>query len=322
MKERLENTRQSVGWFREELGTSSWVGRNDGYYYATYSSWLIDDVRLKIMPVPSYSRKTIQVFLNPANEIVEKLIAKGLGTRNDWRNLPDATHDFFGMCASTVLAHGEANYEIVYFLNEENKPVDFRLMFIPPDSLSFQNQKITQHIPEAIVQQRNLPSSQVQISPNVILTFQLHEYMRNNFSHTMESLAIIGREVFPQFATEITLGQRRGYFDLKKYTESKNMALADAAKLIGWNGRQTVNESTLEYYQLHRLLRFERFITELRDEILATLNEGLQRVGRQVGFSSQIVIEGLPTISDVEKAETQLLEGACKFEDVMQPFHY
>jgi hypothetical protein len=39
-----------------------------------------------------------------------------------------------------------------------------------------------------------------------------------------------------------------------------------------------------------------------------------------MGFAAEIIIEGLPTIPDVEKAESELESGSKPFGDIYKPF--
>jgi hypothetical protein len=315
-----EHTKRSVSWFREELTGTGYKEDLVDYHSTGYASWLIEDVRLRVMPVPGGTNRSIQVYISPADDNIESLIAEGLDARNYWRELPSAAHEFFGMCAATILAHEEAHYELDYFLDAERKPIGFKLAFIPAGSLSVQGGKILQHIPPTIVHRRGLSSDQVEISSDLVLTFRAPEYVRESLAYMMESIAITGQAGLPSFVLEAMRDMRESYFDHSLFEESRNLSVADATKIIGWSGRQMINGSILEYYQLHRQLRFERFLVELRNQLLATLNDGLSRVGKRLGFSAEMKIEGLPTLMDVEAAETRLREGAGKFKEVTKPF--
>jgi hypothetical protein len=66
-------------------------------------------------------------------------------------------------------------------------------------------------------------------------------------------------------------------------------------------GRRTgalakINKNMLEYYVLHRRLRFERFRIVLREHLLGTLNESLARAGENVGFGGHLTVEGVGTV--------------------------
>jgi hypothetical protein len=96
--------------------------------------------------------------------------------------------------------------------------------------------------------------------------------------------------------------------------------LGEAVKPIGWNARGSFNDCVLFYYWIHLMIRFERFKIELRDAMLNTLNDGIQRVGQKIGFNGKITIDGLPTLADVDAAIVNLKSGTMAFSDVMKPF--
>jgi hypothetical protein len=74
-----------------------------------------------------------------------------------------------------------------------------------------------------------------------------------------------------------------------------------------------------EYYLTRRQMRFLRFACLLRDEILATLNDGLARTGARARFTAQIAVEGAVTVLDVDQAEAQLIAGERPFDDLLKP---
>lgn len=119
---------------------------------------------------------------------------------------------------------------------------------------------------------------------------------------------------------EFGYARKRVPFDSGVHTRAHRLAVADACKDLGWNARNFDNEGMLEYYALHRELRFERFKAELRGHLLDSLNEALARTAEKVGFSGRLTIDGVPTISDVKTAETHLAAGDMPFKDLMKPF--
>ena len=137
----------------------------------------------------------------------------------------------------------------------------------------------------------------------------------------MDSLAILSEKIVPDFAMDaISNPYTDALYDISEHNVWRKRAIADAGKLIGWNARGLIQEDTLEYYILHRQLLFEQFQIELRNSILATLNDGLKRAGRLVGFDAQICIKGLPTLGDVATARAELLAGSKPFKEILQPF--
>jgi hypothetical protein len=101
------------------------------------------------------------------------------------------------------------------------------------------------------------------------------------------------------------------------------MAVAEATKLIGWNARQIPDDVfTTEYYYIHRFLLFERFKLQVRESILEALNDAITRAGKILNFASQIVMEGLPTLTFIQESRKALEQGSKKFNDIMTPFFF
>jgi len=119
---------------------------------------------------------------------------------------------------------------------------------------------------------------------------------------------------------DLAAGTKRTSYDTKAHIYTHSVALASACKLLGWNARQLFQKEALEYYLIHRELSFEHLKIELRDGILQTLNEGIERAGKVIGFSGRIEIEGLPTIRDVESARNHLEAGDLPFNKILEPF--
>ncbi len=137
----------------------------------------------------------------------------------------------------------------------------------------------------------------------------------------MSSLDAVGLGILPDFAlASMRSGGRSVPFDTEAHLRTRHMALAEATSAIGWNARWSFDGDVLEYYLLDRQLTFEQFKIELRDEILATLNVGLRRIGTEMGFRAQVVLEGLPTLTDVVTARERLSSGNIAFKELTDPF--
>ena len=117
-----------------------------------------------------------------------------------------------------------------------------------------------------------------------------------------------------------TRNQTDSFYDAKEHIRAEKLALAAATRTIGWTGGETLSEIFLEYYTLHRRLVFERFVISLREPILETLNEMLDRVGPRFGARSRLQISGLPTLKDVETAMIEFAAGERTFNSVLDDF--
>ena len=119
---------------------------------------------------------------------------------------------------------------------------------------------------------------------------------------------------------ELGKPRKRAPFDTNVDIRAHRVAVANAFNELGWDASGLIDEDMLEYYVLHRRLRFERFKVELREHLLDTLNESLARAGDEIGSSGRLTLEGVPSLSDVDAAESHLAAGDIPFKDLIEPF--
>jgi len=319
----LNRSQQSIFYYSDLAGREDPVLRaRPDYFRQSYTHMLIEDVAASIMPIGGRSQnRPFRVLLTPADPKVEELIEGGIAHRDYNGDLAESVCDFFHECAQTIMAFGEAVYEIVYL----SKPSDgtivrFELGFIQPRTVMHRRGKLVQYVPLEAARRLNVPQY-VQLLPERVLTFKPPAYVNDKLEHIMKCLSFLSTHMLPDFALPAMAGEIKSIpYDSSVFLRSQKLALADAGKLIGWNARGIVEGEVLEYYWLHRQLIFERFKIELRDTILRTLNEGLELAGRDVGFSGQLKFEGLPTLDDVKDAEAHLAAGDMPFKEVLKPF--
>jgi hypothetical protein len=319
---KLHSSQQSVFYFPQLADQKDPVlSARPSYYDYYFSSLLIEDVKLKILPRGgSANRKSFALFLKPSDSKIEKLIAEAVTQNYHVRNLVRAICGFFDFCAQTIMEFGEAIYEIVYFSRDDGKIVKFRLVNIQPISVIHRRGRTLQYVPPNIARERNV-SQYVLLPSDRILTFKPPAYVQRELGGIMESLASLAPPRPPSLTYQELNGRsKQSFLDSSARIRTYKMALAESGKLIGWNARGLFSEDVLEYYSLHRQLLFEKFEIELRNDILSTLNDGLDRTGKEMGFSGKLEIEGLPTLADVDVAQTHLAAGDSSFEEILDSF--
>lgn len=329
-KHDLKRSQQSVFWYdTAETMADPRISKRTDYYHHSYTSMLIDDVRNALIPTPNHTERSFDINLNPTDEAAERIVIDAIDRRDLGSDLTDALWDFMEECAAAVIVNEEAFYEITYYLDGDGKKVAFYLSYIPAGTVLHDGDKLKQYVPESIAKERELSGQYFDLSSERILIFTLPRYVQSGFGEMMAFLAKESENLFPKFfmddlhnMSNPRSGNNRTPFDQAKFIRTQKMALAEATKLIGYNFRDYSMEYVTEYYYLHRELLLERFKVELRNSILATLNEGVIRAGKELGFNGQIEILGLPTIEDVITAQTKLSKGNGTFDEIMKPFKY
>jgi len=287
---------------------------------------LIEDVYTQVFPIGGQSKnEAFKVQLSPPSGTLTALVASALNSRDrGWRHeLPSALADFFHECSQSLITFGEVVYEIVYFSNpEDHKVAKFELQKVRPFTIKRHRGQLVQIIPQEVVLQRKAPPF-IPLREDHMLVFSLPAKLRRTLDTTLESLAVLSRKLMPEFAMrDFVHAASKYHYDSANQIQAQKLALAEAGKQIGWNARALLYDDLLEFYFFERQLRFERFKVVLRTLIRDTLNRGLHLIGEKMGFRAQLVVEGLPTISDVERAERDLKSGSKPFGKILAPFRF
>lgn len=316
----LISSRQSVWFYSDMVADDPNLNKKSAYYGASETTMLIDDVRSMTLPVPEYSRKSYRVNLSASDPKLEGLITDAIETQYDQQDLTDAIYEFFQQCIGVIVAYGRAGYEIVYFSTGGGEIDSFQIALIPPSAFIINKNKFQQYVPPEIASELKLERQYIEFRSENIVLFELPEYVKAQHDQMMESLAFIGKNLFPKFALE-NMYKPTIPFSQADYFLSREIALAKASRIIGWNSRNYSNEYKFEHYVWRRQLIFYKFVCSLRATILQTLNEALTRIGGKMGFTAELSIEGLPTAADVDAALRKLQEGDLKtFDEVLKPF--
>jgi hypothetical protein len=261
-----------------------------------------------------YSAETI-----PTNDDTETLIQQAIMRDDIGHSLSEALSDFLHMCVQTVCAHGEAFYEIVYCGSKSDKPEDFLLVPIVPELMERTANGWRLHIPEGAIARQERTDEAYEIPAENIVHFQLPIPIRAKWLKFLEALVVLGRQSSDALAFMDPKAQKPFPYDLTEHLRSHRVALAQITGSIGWSGRRLATEDMLEFYELSRLIRFEGFRIQLRDALLAQLNEGLRKAGKKLGFEAQIVVHGVPQLQDILNAQRELAEGTvATFKELIE----
>jgi hypothetical protein len=284
-----------------------------------YMHMFPEDVALSIMPIGGRSsRPDFKVTISPADRRTEQIIAAGLNESHSRDSLANALYDFFRMSAASLCAVDRLVFEIVYLEDRESgKPVGFELVFVNADQIVETGGQIYQSIPPEIAVEHNV-AALIPLSREDLITFKPPKDFEKALRDMRAGLSQLDKMQLPAIMLEAT--KNNIPYDFKAHQRSMKLALVEIVKPIGWYARGSFNDQVLSYYWIRLMLTFEQFKIQLRNTMLATLNEGLQCIGQKMDFKAQIQIDGLPTLTDVDAAIQNLNSGAMAFTEVMAPF--
>ncbi len=284
---------------------------------------LLEDVRLMIMPVGGESRnRDFQVAWSSGDQEVERLVAHALEPSRERRHLADAAYTFFSQCAENILIYDKPVYELVYLRDAGGTAVGIELDPVSPQAFRCRGSQLIQFVPPEVARERGVPE-RIPLPPERTLVFRPPDYLGGELAGIMSSLAALSVSAgVPGFAVERMTGTgARVPFDLDSYQRTDHLAMARAARAIGWNARGLFAADILDHYYARRHLWFQKFLVWLRRSILHSVNEGLARAGRVLGLEGHLRIEGLPDLQDIWAAEGDLESGAVSPNQAVARFN-
>ncbi len=321
-QEDVKRSQESVSYIPDDiLKNRTDIADRAKYYDEFYPHMFIEDVKLRIMPIGGRaSKKEFNISLEPPDPKAQKIVENAISPDRYHHELAGIICDFVADCAVYLLIYETITYEIVYLSEPKNgKMVGFELVQINPFTLVQRGNSLSQFLPDEHVKQLS-GRRYIELKPERTLTFKLPVNIQGKMDQIMESMRILSLTSPDFFMKELVAGFRKTPYDVTTHHHLRNVALAKITKDFGWDARNSFEKEALEYYLIYRYLKFERFRIELRNSILDTLNAGLELVGKQLGFNTKILINGLPTLDDVQTTYNHLTKGDIPFGEILEPF--
>ena len=288
---------------------------------SVYLDTLPRDISVHVMPIggTSRARKDFAVGIEPDDKAFEKIIAGGLEQRGSYHTaLARAVCNFFQQTASQMMHDEGAAYEIVSLRDKDSdEAIGFDLFGINFRSLEFRGNTVIQTVPNDWAIEHQLPT-RIEVEREKTVIFSLPPEF-HDLNKTKDSLRRFGGAAIAQMYETSQANKNLGY-DAKAHIRAENLALAAATRSIGWSAGQNLYNLFTEYYVLYRRLIFERSIISVRENILRTLNDALQRVARKFKKIVTLRIAGLPTREDANRAIRELASGSRTFGSVLDDF--
>jgi len=321
-QEELERSQESVSYIPDDiLKNRTDVANRAKYYDKFYPHMFIEDVKLRIMPIGGRaSKKGFNISLDPPDPQVQQIIENAISPNRYHHDLAGIICDFVADCAVHLLIFETVTYEVVYLSEPKNgKTVGFELVQINPFTLVQRGNSLSQLLPDEHTKKLSERRC-IELQPERILTFKLPVNIQGKLDQIMESMRTLSLTSPDFFMKELAAGFKKTPYDVTTHYHLRNVALAKITKGFGWNARNSFEKEASEFYLIYRYLKFERFRIELRNSILDTLNAGLELAGKQLGFNTRILVNGLPTVGDVQVAYNHLQKGDTPFAEILEPF--
>jgi hypothetical protein len=300
--------------------------------YTFYSRMFTDDLTLGLLPVSGTTRaQDFTIAIDPADETRERMLADALsfGDMSSHReDLEEALYEWSRFCATRLLSHGHAIYELAYWIQPKTKErVGFAL--VPLRGVTYRRGIYEQRVPSGArisaaspLDDSPSPERRIHIPRDRVVLISVPPELRE-IVRIVPALESLGHEIFPDFMIPHpdTPSTARVPFDFDLMKRTEEVAVARVTRATGWNAR-TISQNQTDYYATARALRTERVKCVLRRVLCDAIDEVLHRAGATLQFTSRIKVTGFPTLNDVLAAERGLADGNISPADLLRPFRF
>lgn len=277
----------------------------------TYAYFLHEDLN-RVMPYSMGHPPRFQARVTGPDALkAVPLIEQAINVEGHRHLLYDSVRDFASTTARHLIFSGSVTYEIDYLYPSDGKsgsvPAGFRLELIAPGTLDYHRRQPIQYVPAAYGGPRDKSGmTYVELDPATLVTFRLPPADEATVRKIIKFL----RTASALDGTELALSRDAGdTYDFSEHQRKRGELIAKVTEPIGWNARSLFTNNYLEPYDTWRRLRFLEFTIGLRDLIMDRLNAAIAQAGERIGFQAAIELDGLATLTDVEKAKDDLRSG-------------
>lgn len=251
--------------------------------------------------------------IEPENEHLENLIINSLDRRGYRHQLTDTISNFIIEAAHSIFIYGLVAYEIVYETNAYGKVNRFEFVTIYPPSVKKIFGNFFQVIPWRVARQLHVKTGLRKIPKHKILYIEFPKRLggKKTLKKILKRLAKLSKELVPKFHMEAMEKNQNIGFDLNMYVREKYIEKGQLTKEFGWHQRKIPDNEILEYYSIHRRLKFALSQAVVREHIVSKINELLK--GPLFNTDGKIIMEKILT-SDQIMSELELLQkGPIEF---------
>ena len=219
-----------------------------------------------------------------------------------------------------ILIVGKATFEIVLHRTSAGEYVGFDFFFIEAGSIAQVEGSTVQRIPKALADRRGLPMT-IKLPENGLIVFDEPHQYKGHLNSLMDVLALVSGPPSPPFAMpSLETGKMTVPYDFSAHNGTRLRLIGEATRKIGWDARGMLRDSMGEAYEVARHIRFQLFLIHVREHLLKKINRAIRVAGEQIGFSTELKFNGLPTEHDVLVAQKHLANGTASFGDILKPF--
>lgn len=291
---------------------------------------LIQDIASRIMPYRRFGDVPVVATIQPANKDVENLISFAIGADFRGRDLEYAAAEFVREAAMILFTYGQVFYRVRIKENPykqvgsqrrhphvlDGLPSVFVLDWLRPEDTRVMLTGVY-HLERNESAPRKL--DWIKVPRKELIRFKIQDSGVKWSPFTISQLRFIDSAKLWCMTPKLDKRTKMPQFDCDVAEQSKliRMATAYLCAPCGWNGRQSFDEYTTAYFMIERQLRFAEFLIELREYIIARLNQCFAIAGAELGFQAKLELKGLLQKETITHLR-QDVQGGRKIADVLK----
>jgi hypothetical protein len=274
------------------------------------------DLPLGILPIRGIrDAKQYRVYLEPADdESIEQRIIRLLDVgQYSQHSLSDAVRELVENATNYIGYSGEVIYEIAHTPERGRDPAGIRFLALPPGRVFRTPWAYYQVIPKA--DRKKLEKGwAIRIPRKKVWRVTLPHHLGGIRRHRrMLKTLRKWSSPTPSFMFQRNdMGREAGY-DFSAHEKACDIGTQRATRRWGTMPSFFRVKGTTEYFSFARSLAWKRSQAQLRDHILKDLNALLQRIG----FTNQIVVEGLTSAEEIDEMMGKLQRGEVTVKEAM-----
>lgn len=307
--------RQHSIWYvnDQDRATGEHLRRRQQHYLWMFT----EDLSIRVIP-SSLDRDEYEarLLIEPPSQATEEMLARAFSVSgNASYRLGYPFSEFVRLLVSELCSYDRVAYEIVYLYEpDKDTPSGFELMHLNPTQLRRRRGRTVQLVPPDVARDRGV-STEIELVDEDLVTFQLPRDLRRVIARTVANLDALSNQQWHSLGMAAMEGKVP--YDFSTHNRSMMLALAEATRATGWNGRGTLHEHTLTTFWLRREVTFHRFVARVRTAILEQVNALLRRVGPRLHFNAQLRLEGFPTDAALDEVLGLIDAGEIPLTEVV-----
>lgn len=279
-----------------------------------YGQMFTDDTE-QILPWGDDPDSGFSVSIEPHSSEIEDLITDGLISPTGPSASVETAVRYHLSWVADMMLRGHAVYEIDLLSDDDGEKVAFRTGWIPQGTIDKRNGRYIQYVPEELGEGRKHKGCYyVELDEEMLIWTQLPRSMRSALRRAASTLAEASAQ---QSTPSVMLHARVQEFNLKRFKDEEAREVLFTTRDLGWHARWLFDEQMTSPYIAWRHLEFQRFKILIRDAVIASLNRALTLAGAEIGFEARLVLRGVITARDVDRAQNELRTGSRPLTELL-----